>query len=219
LKDWNNLSSNRILSGQKLKISIESNRNSFASSEEKNKKPSFTQRIFKYKVHRGESLGKIANKFGVRINQLRKWNDLTSNTIVIGKILKIYNQESVSMGDANTKTPGILSNYVIKKGETIGQIAEQFHVSASSIRKWNDIKSNKILAGQKLKIYSDNEPVEKKSKTVISKKSSKRNLYVVKKGDSLDAIANRFDVKIDDIKQWNKLVSNKIVVGQKLVLN
>ena len=52
-----------------------------------------------------------------------------------------------------------------------------------------------------------------------SKKSSKNTSYKVRKGDSLDAIAKRFNLEIQDIKQLNKLVSNKIIVGQKLVLN
>ena len=73
-----------------------------------------------------------------------------------------------------------------------------------------------------MKIYSDGEPVSKvtrKSQDSVSKKSSKNTTYKVRKGDSLDAIAKRFNLEIQDIKQLNKLVSNKIIVGQKLVLN
>ncbi|MCK9212296.1 MAG: LysM peptidoglycan-binding domain-containing protein [Ignavibacteriaceae bacterium] len=219
IKDWNNLTSNRVHSGQKLKISVESNRSSFASAEEKTEKIYTAQKTFKYKVRRGESIGKIADKFGVKVNQIRKWNNLASNTIMVGEVLKIHNPESASMGDAISKTPGILTNYVVKRGETVGRIAEQFHVAASSIRKWNGIKSNNILVGQKLKIYSDNAPLDKKIQTTKTKKSAKTGLYIVKKGDSLDAIAKRFNIKINDIKQMNKLVSNKIVVGQKLALD
>lgn len=222
LKDWNNLSSNRVRKGQKLKISSEPKTNSFASAEGKTEQSVSTQRIFKYKVRRGESLGKIADKFGVRINQLRTWNKLNSNDIAAGQVLKIHNSESSSMGDAISKTPGILTNYTVKKDETIGEIAEQFHVSTSSIRKWNGIRKNNILAGQKLKIYSDSEPVSKvsrRSQDSVTKKSSKSASYKVKKGDSLDAIAKRFNLEINEIKQLNKLSSNKIVVGQKLVLN
>ncbi|MFA6026134.1 MAG: LysM peptidoglycan-binding domain-containing protein [Ignavibacteriaceae bacterium] len=219
IKDWNNLTSNRVHSGQKLKISVESNRSSFASAEEKTEKIYTAQKTFKYKVRRGESIGKIADKFGVKVNQIRKWNNLASNTIMVGEVLKIHNPESASMGDAISKTPGILTNYVVKRGETVGKIAEQFHVAASSIRKWNGIKSNNILVGQKLKIYSDNAPLDKKIQTTKTKKSAKTGLYIVKKGDSLDAIAKRFNIKINDIKQMNKLVSNKIVVGQKLALD
>ncbi|MFA6598655.1 MAG: LysM peptidoglycan-binding domain-containing protein [Ignavibacteriaceae bacterium] len=219
LKDWNNLSSNRVFRGQKIKISTESNRSNYASAQEQSENTSLTQRTFKYKVRRGESIGKIADKFGVRINQIRKWNNLASNTIMTGKVLKIHSTESAAMGDAISKTPGILTNYTVKNGETIGHIAETFHVSTSSIKKWNGLKSNKILAGQKLKIYSDNAPLDKKIHTATKKKSSKKSSYVVKRGDSLDSIAKKYDVKINDIKHLNKLVSNKIVAGQKLVLD
>ncbi len=222
LKDWNNLSSNRVKRGQKIKISSEPKTSSFASDEENTERSVLTQRTFKYKVRRGESLGKIADKFGVRINQLRTWNKLTSNDIAAGQVLKIHNTESSSMGDAITKTPGILTNYTVKKGETIGEIADQFHVSSSQIKKWNGIKSNNILAGQKLKIYSDGEPLSKSSKRSqdsVVKKSSKSASYKVRKGDSLDSIAKRFNLEISELKQLNKLSSNKIIVGQKIVLN
>ena len=222
LKDWNNLSSNRVIKGQKLKISSEPKTNSFASAEEKTERSVSTQRTFKYKVRRGESLGKIADKFGVRINQLRNWNKLNSNDIAAGQVLKIHNSESSSMGDAISKTPGILTNYTVKKGETIGEIAEQFHVSTSEIKKWNAIKRSNILAGQKLKIYSDSEPVSKtsrRSQDSVTKKFSKSTSYKVRKGDSLDSIAKRFNLEITEIKQLNRLNSNKIIVGQKLVLN
>ena len=222
LKDWNNLSSNRVLKGQRLKISSGAKTSNFASADEKAERSVSTQRTFKYKVRRGESLGKIADKFGVRINQIRNWNKLQSNDIAAGQVLKIHSVESSSMGDAISKTPGILTNYTVRKGETIGQIAEQFHVSVTSIINWNGIRNNRILAGQKLKIYSDGEPVSKvtrKSQDSVSKKSSKNTTYKVRKGDSLDAIAKRFNLEIQDIKQLNKLVSNKIIVGQKLVLN
>jgi len=219
LKDWNNLSSSRVNRGQKLKIGSATNSASFASIEEKPEKIYSSERTFKYKVHRGESIGKIADKFGVRINQIRKWNNLASNNIAAGQVLKIHNSESSSMGDAITKTPGILTNYVVKSGETIGQIAEQFHVSSTSIKKWNGIKRNKILAGQKLRIYSDNASVERKSQTPAVTKSTKNGLYIVKKGDSLDEIAKKFKLDIAHIKRLNRLSSNKIIVGQKLALN
>lgn len=222
LKDWNNLKSNKVFKGQKLKVSSQSKTNNFASLENNSEKIGVTQRTFKYKVRRGESLGKIADKFGVRINQLRNWNKLNSNDIAAGQVLKIHNSESSSMGDAISKTPGILTNYTVKKGETIGEIAEQFHVSTSEIKKWNAIKKSNILAGQKLKIYSDSEPVSKanrRSQDSVTKKSSKSTSYKVKKGDSLDSIAKRFNLEITEIKQLNRLNSNKIIVGQKLVLN
>ena len=219
LKEWNNLTSNRVNAGQKLKIGSQTSSSSFASIEEKSEQITSSQRTFKYKVRRGESLGKIAEKFGVRINQIRSWNKLSSNDINAGQILKIFNTESSSMGDAISKTPGILTNYIVKRGETIGEIGEQFHVSISSIKKWNSLRSNKILAGQKLKIYSDGESSTNRSSETKKSTVSKNNLYVVKKGDSLDAIARKYNTTIDELKQTNKLNSNKIIVGQKLVLN
>jgi len=219
LKDWNNLSSNRVLKGQRLKISIEVSRSSLASNEEKPEKGGSTQRTFKYRVKRGESIREIADKFNVRVNQIRKWNKLESNNILAGSFLKIYNtDQSASMGDAIAKTPGTLTNYSVKSGESIGTIADQFHVSVSSLKKWNGLKSNKILAGQKLKIYSDSDPSVKKS-VASAKSKSAQSSYVVRKGDSLDSIAKKFKMTVDELKEKNNLASAKILVGQKLITN
>ncbi len=96
--------------------------------------------------------------------------------------------------------------YTVKKGDTLGEIAEEFHVRASNIRSWNNIRGSKIRVGQKLTIYSN-------------AATSNRVTYRVKRGDTLSGIASKYGVSISDIRKWNGLKSSRIQVGQTLVIN
>jgi len=73
------------------------------------------------------------------------------------KKLKIYTDENyapVSTDYASKNTKGNLYYYKVKKGDSISQIAERYHVSISELKKWNGLTSNNINAGQTLKLYS-----------------------------------------------------------------
>jgi peptidoglycan endopeptidase LytE len=74
----------------------------------------------------------------------------------------------------------------------------------------NDLSSDKILVGQKLKIYSEKKPTSSSKKKVAT--------YTVKSGDNLTAIAEKYDVSVTDIKEWNSLESDVIHEGQVLKL-
>jgi membrane-bound lytic murein transglycosylase D len=129
--------------------------------------------------------------------------------------------------------------YTVQKGETIGHIAEWFHVRASNIRNWNNIPYGRhIYVGQKLKIWVPEErmdqykkiaalPFSEKQKSVAAKKSPAQNTdtrknmdlwtqHTVKRGETLEKIAHAYDVAIADIKSWNKLRTSMIYDGQTL---
>jgi len=170
-----------------------------------------------HKIRRGETLGSIAYKYGTTISKLKKWNGLRSSRIYKGKKLMIYTGSNPNVVAANSsskssKKSSKLVKYKIKKGDTIGEIAEKYKVSISSIKKWNRIKSNRIFVGKTLKIYTN-----------VSEKIAKDNIidgndifYTVKKGDTIGKIAIKNKVKIAQVKKWNKLKSNTIYPGQKL---
>lgn len=231
IKDWNNLKNNKIQRGKKLIIYNSD------SAPSKQVASNSTSKTTKYKVKSGDSLGKIAEKFGTTISQIRKWNNLESNRINKGQVLSIHGKETVSsIGDNNTGRDNNLTRYTIKPGDTIGEVAENFDVSISDIKSWNGLKSNKLVSGKSLKIYSENSAyseTNEKSKTVKkqienvkeensvsvrTETNSKVTLYKVKSGENLEIIANNNKVSIDDLKSWNSLKNNKIYEGQALLI-
>lgn len=221
IKNWNNLSSNTISRGKKLLIySSDYNGNSKLASDNASK-------TNKYIVKKGDSLGKIAQKFNVTIAQLKNWNKITDNTIKVGQTLRIQEKQINSFGDNSYRTGSNLLNHTIKAGETLSEIADLYNVSVTEIKNWNNLKSNKLVAGKTLVIYSDDFNKKKLSNSLKSNNSkesgskevsSKATLYKVKTGESLETISRKFDVSINDIKDWNKLKSDKIKVGQDLII-
>ncbi|NWF88003.1 MAG: LysM peptidoglycan-binding domain-containing protein, partial [Ignavibacteriaceae bacterium] len=217
LKEWNNLRSNKILLGSRLKVLSDKSSN-FVVTSEKNSSHKKSN-LYKYKVKSGDTIGELAQKFGVTTTQIRKWNGLYSNKLYAGKNLKIYSSDfSSSLGDVTTKTPATMNYYKVKNGDTIGKIAELYKVSTTNIIKWNNIREGKIFAGQKLKIYSDNSINDIKAKT--NKNGTKvSKIHTVRKGETLFSIATNYNMSVNKLKSINRISDNKIVVGQKIRLD
>lgn len=128
--------------------------------------------------------------------------------------------------------------YTIKSGDTIGHIAEWFNVRATDIRTWNNIPyGRKIIAGRTLIVWVDKKDAEKYRKiddmtfeqknALLAKRYTATpeeingedgTTYVVKKGDTLEKIAEMHGVSIRQIQRWNNLASSMIYPGEKLVL-
>ncbi|HMN16233.1 MAG: LysM peptidoglycan-binding domain-containing protein [Ignavibacteriae bacterium] len=220
LRDWNNISGNKIVAGKNLRVYSEGSSNYSSNIEKTN---TITKNnIYKYKVKRGDNLGKIAEEFGVSISQIKKWNGLSDNKLIAGRTIKIYSGTSSSTyGDNTTKNTSNVNYYKVKPGDSIGEIAERYGVKISDIQNWNNLSGNKILAGNTLKIYSDANINDIPTETKTTIKSSKNNnqVYTVKKGESLFSIAQRYNTSVAKLKSLNNLKSNNIQAGQKLLVN
>lgn len=121
------------------------------------------KKLIVYRVKSGDNLGKIANKNGVTLANIKKWNHLKSNTVHVGQKLKIYKngsappESSVAKSDHATTKSNITSQtitYTVKNGDTLFKIANKYTgVSAADIKKWNNLTSDNIKVGSKLKIH------------------------------------------------------------------
>ena len=161
LRNWNNIPyTTTIKVGQTLNIYVPQEMKDYYSSLDKtteietnsnvvttktSKTTKNTGMVY-HKVRRGETLGLIAAKYGVSVNQLRDWNNISGNKIMSGKNLRIYpdgNQNYVSVNEKkNTVTKNNLYKYKVKKGDNLSEIAEKFGVTAQQIRKWNNFSGN-----------------------------------------------------------------------------
>lgn len=109
--------------------------------------------------------------------------------------------------------------YVVKRGDVLNRIAERYDVDMYDIRRWNDMRSAKILAGQRLVIYTDNDEVAEASKTYqeARRNNSTSKYHVVQPGDTLWSIAQRYGGgSIETIKRLNGMKSNTLKAGQKI---
>ena len=126
LKNLNNLTNNLLSIGQVLKI-----------------KDSFNNGKTTYTVQKGDSLWVIANKYGITTEELKSYNNLTSNLLSIGQVLKIP--------QGKTSTENI---YTVKKGDSLWTIANRYNTTVEKIKVLNNLTSNLLSIGQQLKILN-----------------------------------------------------------------
>lgn len=115
----------------------------------------------------------------------------------------------------NNQTPSG-KTYTVKSGDSVWGIAHKFGVSMSDLVRWNNIKNNLIHPGQVLKLSNTNQQPNKPSQP---SNPGNTKTYTVKSGDSLWAIAMKFNMSVNQIKQLNSLHSDLILVGQVLKVN
>ena len=147
-----------------------------------------------YVVQKGDTLYSIANKLGTTVSELKKENNLTSNTLQIGEVLRVPTKEIYEEEE---------NIYIVKKGDTLYSIAMANNTTVDELKKANNLTSNILSTGQLLKIPSALLP---------------ESTYTVKKGDSLYSIANKYNTTVDELKRINNLTSNILSIGQILKL-
>jgi len=187
-----------------------------------------------HKVRKGDNIGEISEKYGVTIAEVKKWNNLRSNNVPLGKNLKIIsNERIVSTVKKEIKGEKIAAKkeqkldttskpsdfYVVQQGDNLSSIAKKYNVSVEDLKQWNDLSSNTVQLESKLKIadlIQKDEVVEADDSPKIELKAVE---YVVQKGDNLGSIAKKNGVAVSDLKEWNDLQDNNIKLGAKLIVN
>ena len=109
----------------------------------------------RYRVKSGDYLGKIADRYGVKVSQIKKWNKLRSNNLKIGQRLTIYPRKPVTSSSTKSSAKVVVSNgkkvYTVKSGDSLWKIANKFPgVSVKNIKVWNDISGDNVKPGMKL---------------------------------------------------------------------
>lgn len=150
-----------------------------------------------YMVQSGDTLYSIALKLNTTVDDLKKSNNLVSNNLQIGQILKIPTKEIEEEYEL----------YTIQAGDTLYKIANQYNISINDIIDYNDLETTVLTVGQTLKIPKQ-EIVE----------DIKKNIYIVKAGDTLYSIAQANGLSVDELKTLNNLTSNVLSIGQELII-
>ena len=201
LKQINNLSSNVIYVGQVLKLKQQSNSTS-------NQTPQLTTDT--YTVQSGDTLWGIANTHDTTVNNLKQINDLTSDTIYVGQVLKLKQQ---SNSTSNQTPQSTTDTYTVQSGDTLWGIANTHDTTVNNLKQINDLTSDTIYVGQVLKLKQRSTTQQESSQPSQSNSS---DFYTVKAGDSLWKIAMGNDLTVSHLKQMNNLTTNTIYVGQQL---
>ncbi len=171
-------------------------------------------------VRRGETLASIARMHRCYVSQLIRWNNLRNSRIYPGQKLSVFGApESVRRASKPSAAPSTVYHKV-RKGESLIRIANRYKVSVSDIASWNNLGSRRtIYAGQRLKIYGRGSVSSSSSSSSFSSSNASQT-HIVRRGETLGAIASRYKVSVSNIASWNNLGSRRTIYpGQKLKIH
>lgn len=116
----------------------------------------------RYKVRSGDYLGKIAERYGVGVSQIKRWNGLRSNNLRVGQRLTIYPRKPVpSVATAKKKPAGKAVTlpkdpakvHVVQSGDSLWTISRKYPgISIQNLREWNGLNGNNLKPGTKLRL-------------------------------------------------------------------
>ena len=154
-----------------------------------------------YTVKPGDTLYRIATQNNTTVDIIKILNNLKDDTLSIGQQILIPNTEIIEI-------PTTTTNYNVKAGDTLYSIAKKYNTTVDKIKRLNNLFTDILTIGQNLKLPLT-EYIETPSSTVN---------YIVKPGDTLYSIANKYNTTVNNIKQKNNLTSNLLLVGETLLI-
>ncbi|MED0665375.1 LysM peptidoglycan-binding domain-containing protein [Bacillus badius] len=184
-------------------------------------------------VQSGDSLWKIANKYGTTIEKIRQDNQLKTDALTIGQKLIIAPKGSEIKPGTGQKPPepskppvqsGSKVTHIVQSGDSLWKIANKYGTTIEKIRQENQLKTDALTIGQKLIITPKGSAIKpgtgqkppEPSKPPVP--SGSKVTHIVQSGDSLWKIANKYGTTIEKIRQENQLKTDALTIGQKLII-
>ena len=253
IKRLNNLKGNNLSIGQLLKIpakngTVSNNQETPAQTAKADPTPTVQptptstttdQTMVEHTVAPKEFLGKIAEKYGTTVEEVKKANNLSGNNLRIGQKLKIPATKNVdenkvvSVSEQTTpvtdaaKPVDAVGTHTVLRNETIFTVAKQYGITAYQLRKLNNLPDNAITIGQVLKvpggIITDVQVPKDKQAEQITKPASSSSkeesfIHTVADGETIFTIAKKYNVTAYQIRTANKMDENTIKTDQKLII-
>lgn len=160
-----------------------------------------------YIVEKGDTLYSISKKFNIPIEELKEKNNLSSNSLTIGQVLKL----------TDTPLPETeMITYIVEKGDTLYSIAFNNNITLEELKRINNLTSNNLIIGQQLLIPNYQENIDDEIPNSIN--TEDYTIYTVKKGDSLFKIAKNNNITVPDLLKLNNLSDSTLQINQQLLI-
>ncbi len=163
------------------------------------------KKYYLHKVEPGQTLYSVSKAYKVSREDIKQTNNLSSDEIKSGQLLKIPFKEKISETDTS---PDFFYHKVVK-GETLFSLSQKYYVTVEDIINTNPEVKYGLKAGQILKIPN-----------AFKKKREEQNkdffLYTVEAGNTLFSISREYEISVDELIKLNPKAENGIKIGQKL---
>ncbi len=183
-----------------------------------------------YKVKRGDTLSRVAKRFSIAPSELKRLNGLKSSTLKAGATLVISQPRTGNAEFARVQNElfgksrsvaaaqRTVSRYKVRRGDTLSTIARKHGLSTKQLANLNGLRGKThVRLGQVLKVTTSAKRTQTASRS-SGRRSTKRISYAVRKGDTLFSISKRYNVTVEQIRDWNN-AHHSIRPGQGLVLH
>jgi membrane-bound lytic murein transglycosylase D len=167
-------------------------------------------------VQNGDTLSAISARHDVPVSVLRTSNNLRGDLIQAGQKLRLPRDDQLLVDPAYAQAAAELQNlqsgliaadqisHRVRRGESLSVIARRYRVSVRDLQRWNNISDpRKLRAGKTITVF--HQPAQQPPASGGSVK------YVVQRGDSLWSIANKYKVKVTDLRSWNSLGNDSLI--------
>ena len=177
-----------------------------------------------HKVERGETLYALSRRYNVNVNSIIDSNPGSQNGINVGQELIIPTQLASSNSPVQNqdKTSGTSTQeqivHRVASGESLYTIGQKYGVRVNDIKRWNKLRGNTISVGQNLTIYLAAEKAAEINRQMEVMETHGKKIHIVSRGETLFSISNLYNISVSDLKEWNRLESNTISVGQELII-
>ena len=185
----------------------------------------------RHKIKNGETLSQISRRYRTTTALIKKVNKIRGTQIRAGKYLTIptatkslssYKLSASARKSKIQNTPrsGDKQVHIVRSGQSLWSISRYYGVNTASLARWNGMAPiDTLRVGQKLVIWTKKGAGTQRVSLIDT--GPRQNLqalrYTVRKGDSLSRIADRFNVRVSDIKRWNR-IGKYLQPGQKIKL-
>lgn len=208
----------KIRAGDSMKVPVQANND----KPSRNRAPDTED----YVVKKGESLKSLAARWDMSVDELAQLNEIPAQTkIRAGDSMKVPAQAEQAKGKSKRQNPPEFAQYTVKRGDSWNALANKLGVSGEALAKLNGMSATRMLQlGETIKLPADAdavlaaEPVTAKADSKDKKRNkTTSSSYTIKRGDTLNSIARKFEIDINELAGMNGIPANTMVrVGDSI---
>ncbi len=164
-------------------------------------------------VRKGETLYSISRMYTVKVDEIKKWNDLSTNDLKPGMNLQLIANEEIVLDNPATKEKAQVSIHEVIAGETLYSIARQYNLSVKDLIEINLIEDGDALqVGQKLQLAKGDDPEFKE-------RVNDPKFHVVSSGETMYGVAKKFQLTLKELMSMNGKNDTALSVGERLKIS